>query len=62
MSKVKLEIEALHLFQLKDINLEDFDFWVELRQHFLLPDSPFTQEMDLRGMSAIETIRYLRFA
>lgn len=68
MSKVKLEIEALHLFQLEDINRSDFDFWVELRQQFLLPDTTFTQELDLRGISLstigdydYEPICYLHF-
>jgi len=61
MIKVKLEIDALYLFELKDVNRNDFDFWEQLRHHFLQPDTTFSQELDLRGTCSIEyTSRFSR--
>lgn len=50
ISQIKYELEALKSFRLEDVNRREFDFWEELREECLLPDSvAFAHDHDLRG-------------
>jgi hypothetical protein len=50
MMQTKYELDALHFYQLKNINPVEFEFWEQLRLQRLLPDSVvFAHDLDLKG-------------
>ena len=49
-SGVKIEVDAMHPHQLENINPVEEEFWENLRQKCLLPDSvAFAHDADLKG-------------
>ena len=58
-SEVKIEVDAMVAHQLHTINPSEEDFWENLRQKCLLPDSvAFAHDVDLKGMSFAKCMKF----